>query len=443
MKSSFLLSATAILPLMGLLTLSACQGVIFPEEEYTETSVHKLTVLTRSTYLSSTVPVQVFAFDAEGRLLDACCTDSPDDGVTLSLPMGPCRIVAASGMEVGETPTLQTILQMPEANYSTEPLALGLADVTMSNKPQTLNLLMAHQVAQLQMTLSDVPTQVTDVQVSVSSPFSQISLQGESQQPHTARIPCVHADSVWTTGTVYVLPTPQSDAAFSIHLSFGDREETFSYTYPGVLAANTPYIMNGSYSGSVALNGWFIRQEWENAVQTFFQFGPGVSQEPSGEPEPDEEVTVDEIPEAGSLWDGHVVAGVIPTTDGAQLLLLSLKEWDGLTSALSEENPQQAQQLAGQYEEKQLQGWRIPTKEEAQALMQGWTDRLDVFNELILSEEGQPMSGIDEHLATVRYLCEDATYSFALVSGCKLAKAGAKLDTYHLRLVKTISVIQQ
>ncbi|MCQ2238316.1 MAG: FimB/Mfa2 family fimbrial subunit [Bacteroidaceae bacterium] len=442
MKSSSLFTATAILPLMGLLTLSACQGVIFPEEEYTGFPEHQLTVITRSTE-SLSLPVQVFAFDTEGQLLDSQLASSSDASVSLSLPPGKCKIVATSGTIFGKSPSLQDVVSMPDENYTGDPIILGLADVTMGEKPQTLNVLLAHQVAQLNLTLTDVPQDVTDVQVSVSTPYSQISLQGECQNAKTAEIPCVQSGSEWTTGTVYVLPTAQQQAAFSIRLTFDDREESYSYTYPAALIANTPYIMYGTYAGRVTLNGSFILQDWEKVVENHFQFGPGVSDQMEDQPQNDEKIIVDEIPMPESVWSGHVVVSVTETPSGADLLLLSLQEWEGMTSAFNEDSPNLAQHLVAQYDEKGMKGWHIPTREEAQWMMQSLTDRLDALNALMDGQNGMPMHAIDEKMATVRYLCEDATYSFALLSGSKISKAGAKLDTYHLRLVKKVSVAVQ
>lgn len=443
MKSSSLFSVPAILPLMGLLTLSACQAVIFPEDEYSEISEHKLTVITRSTNQSLSLPVQVFAFDSQGRLLDSQSVSSLEGSVALSLPPGKCRIVAAAGREVNDHPTLQDVLQMPDANYQTDPVILGLADVTMGEKSQSLTVFMAHRVAQLQLSLKDVPEDVTDVSVSLSSPYSGMNLQGEMLQPQTAEIPCTKEGSAWTTGVVYVLPTSQQNSVFSIQLGFGEREESYGYTYSAPLVENTPYILTGTYSDGMTLNGGFIVQDWEDAIEHDFHFGPGANTDEEESQEPEQIIPVDEIPLPGTGWDGHVVASVTETPYGADLLLVSLAEWEGLTSAFYEENPNVASDLASQYKEDELKGWRIPAKEEAQLLVQMYVDQLDALNASISAEGGVPVRPIDDKLATVRYLCEDATYSFAFLSGSKMTKAGTKLNTYHLRLVKTVSVAVQ
>lgn len=66
------------------------------------------------------------------------------------------------------------------------------------------------------------------------------------------------------------------------------------------------------------------------------------------------------------------------------------------------------------------------------------------LNQVIEQAGGKPIVQVDVKAKNVRYLCEDAiyTYSFATSSdgnSLSVSKAGAKVK-YHLRLVKTVHV---
>lgn len=444
MKNGFVSSVATILLWMGSYVLSSCQAVSFPEEEYPDSSENKLTVFTRSTNQEISYPIQVFAFDQAGGCVDSQLLTSNQESLQLHLPEGKFRIVALSGHaedDLPAHPVLSTAIAWPTANYRTDPLSMGAADVQMGNSSQTLNVMMAHRVARLQVTLKHVPAAVTAVELLVSSPYSCINLQGEESDPRTATISCFRDGSDWSTGTFYLLPTSQS-AVMTIRLTTDQGVDAFGYTYSGALLANTPYNITGTYTDGVVLEGSFLEQEWAGTVEQQFNFGPGAKQETKNDDSEQDEVrVVDEIPDAGTVWDGYVVADVQSTESGADVLLISKEEWSGLTSSHYTADPDVARQLADQYKEGDLTDWRIPTKEEAQQLMRLYGGNLSSINACMAEVQGTPLADIDSKSSAVRYLCEEAAYSFSWASGTKISQAGAKLNTYHLRLVHSVSLI--
>jgi hypothetical protein len=170
-----------------------------------------------------------------------------------------------------------------------------------------------------------------------------------------------------------------------------------------------------------------------------FNFGPGSSSKKSAKTE---HVSVTSIPEANTLWKGHVVAGVQNQTDTeADLILLSLNEWTDMTSANHATNPDAAQTLADSYVEADMENWNIPTREQA-AYLKGlyYNESLSSLNATIESAGGVALSVEDEKGANVRYLCENATYTFVFKNNSSITKAGATVSTYRLRLVKVVHV---
>ena len=127
-------------------------------------------------------------------------------------------------------------------------------------------------------------------------------------------------------------------------------------------------------------------------------------------------VAIDEAQTAlGCQGDGHVV---VDTTlcgdDSSTLLLLSVADYDGLTSALNVETPGMASGLAADYQEGPLASWRIPTDDEARQLRAAYLAHPDSFEDLLAQSGGDPVAITDGKGNNIRYLCAEArhTYSF-------------------------------
>ncbi len=162
---------------------------------------------------------------------------------------------------------------------------------------------------------------------------------------------------------------------------------------------------------------------------------------------------VDAIPSPYETWNGHVVAAVMDekgsllnnsSTQEAFLLLISKSDWGNMTSALNTSTPSDAEFIASEYEEDELDHWRIPTEGEGRMLYHLY----NVYESNTATETrlAKALSSIqadpiveEEKGKKVRYLCENAekTYSFTVNS---VLKAGKTVKTYHLRLVQIVKV---
>lgn len=136
--------------------------------------------------------------------------------------------------------------------------------------------------------------------------------------------------------------------------------------------------------------------------------------------------------------DGHVIVfrdqSSLPQI---RLTLLSLDEYEQVTSAYHSVSPQMAAEYASGYKEGTLTGWRIPSKEEGKTLkdMYGTAEKLKDLNSVIESLGGVPVYNTSAMQSNIRYLCEDATYTYCVKAGTSVTKAGAN-PTYYLRLLK-------
>lgn len=230
----------------------------------------------------------------------------------------------------------------------------------------------------------------------------------------------------------------------SIAITTPAGTQTYGYTYPGKLEANVPYVFSGSFQSGFGINGVIALAGWESPKEVTFSFGPGSAGDDDVSGPADDLLptyTVAALPDAATLWGSHLVAAVQHATDyDAELLLLSTAEWTDITSSTHAETPGMASDIAVAYREDDLEGWHIPTRDEAKLMhLFVGLESLDETNEALYAYNMVPLSvGEDVNGEKVRYLCDDATYTYAW-DATTLSKAGTK-RTYHLRLVKWVRV---
>ena len=443
----------SVVSLITGLSLTGCYQEA-PVEDVVSGSGTKLNVITRSATSNAVIyPLSIYAFGPDGSCKAQQVIEDESESVSLKLSNGSYRITAMSGFGdfvFPQTPKKNALITTNAGNYSVTPLSVGQADVTLSGS-SSVTVQMSLQVASVEFALQSLPAEVTEVSVKIADVYSAISFGGECQSPESAVLKCRNVNGVWTTGKVYLLPLSSSSMVVSIIVVDDTGSYTYGYTYNMPIRAGVPYKLNGSFSSGIVLNGTVESIGWETEVVLDFGFGPNVSEtggDEGEEPSVSEEVTVTEIPEACSLWQGHVVALVgNATSTEADLLLLALPEEANVKSKVSDE-PDAAAQIAQAYSEYGLTGWRIPTKEEATALRNCYYgDKVSAINSKLEEAGGKALTQTDSHDKNVRYLCEDAlyTYSFATSSdgdALQITKAGATVK-YRLRLVKTIHVKKQ
>ena len=446
-------SLPSVVSLITGLSLTGCYQEA-PVEDVVSGSGTKLNVITRSATSNAVIyPLSIYAFGADGSCKAQQVIEDESESVSLKLGKGNYRITAISGFGdfvFPQTPKKNALITTNVGNYSVTPLSVGQADVALSGS-SSVTVQMSLQVASVEFALHGLPDDVTEVSVTIADVYSAITFGGECQSPEPAVLECSKVGGVWTTGKVYLLPLSSSSMVVSIIVADDTGSNTYGYTYNTPVRTGVPYQLNGTFSAGIVLNGTVEAIGWDEDVVLDFDFGTNVSDsggDEGEEPSASEEVTVAEIPEACSLWQGHVVAMVGNVTSSeADLLLLALPEEVNVMSKVSDE-PDAAAQIAQAYSEYGLTGWHVPTKDEATALRNSYYgDNISAINSKLEEAGGKALTQTDSHDKNVRYLCEDAlyTYSFATSSDggvLQITKAGATVK-YRLRLVKTIHVKKQ
>lgn len=420
---------------------------------------------------------------------------NPEDYNIPSSPTATSLISPKSPTDIaGVSPSVAALAR----GYAKSPLQMGFVDVNPQNDNSTVSVQLHYQVASLSVSLSNLPSACTSAYVTVASPATSLNFEGATEGVQTARIPLSNAGNSFATPSppVYLLPSSGSTTTFTISYNDAAGEQFASATYQAPLKAGIPYQLNGAYAdGAFVLKGDITPSEWAEPVALDFAFNnggnttiipEGTTPDDSSDPYP-----VTTIPDPLSLWNGHIViastapdayaprvatvseasasdsssaasgsssaasgssapaSGSSSAASGssspasgstATLTLLSLNDWDALTSVFNANTPDVASTIASDYTEYDLSNWRIPTEDEGRLLSQLYRDQSEIFDALLEKAKASPVVLTDGKGNNIRYLCEDATKTYSFKTST-ITNAGATVKTYHLRLVRTVNVI--
>ena len=423
-------------------TAVSCQQL--PEDnDSTNSDVEQtLTVKVRSSEEAEIdYPLYLYAFNKSGKLTASQTIDEEGKDMALTLSEGDFQVLAIAGVcddyELPENPSLEDAIVLSNDKGAETPLMIGKADIGVSrNAGTTAEIALTYVVAQLNVKLKNVPTDISTVQLSISPLHSSLSMGGEfGGDAQKIKVDCsLNEDGTWTAQPTYIFPGSGEETTFSVYFKKEDGTEfTYGYTYQGTPEANHPFNITGSFADGIIVGGSFEITGWEEAINVEFTFGANVVPDEEETESEEPEIDLSSVPEVGSIWNGTIVADIGEADEtGVNLLLMSLDEWEATTSDISS--------ITDGYSVNELTGWRLPTHEEAALLRARFsgTGRLEL-NELI--EEYDPdLWGLADG-EKERYVCtkNDTYYSFRFVSGTTTSKAGEK-RTYYVRLVKTYSM---
>lgn len=438
--------------------IASCEKIDMTEMDSGEangsssSSAKTLIIRTRSADASSLpLPITLYALDSNGKckaqttIKEGVNREEP----SFSLSRGQYSIIAmhtpASYPAQASNVESSTMINLPTENYATEQLYLGTAEVNLTSNNQSVEVTMNLKQAKMNISLTEVPTNVSSLSVTISSIYTKLTLSGNHSDAKDVTIPCSKIGDKWTSGDVYILPSSASATTFTFNMKDAEGKiSSYAYTYNGSITAGTPYNFVGKYSDEdipdqLALYSNITIGKWNSAVTKSFSFGPGADQENENP-----SVPTTDFPTDGDIWKGHVVALADMIDDNScNLMLISLDEWDNVYSANSEDNYEDAVTLAEEYKEDGVNGWRMPTSEEAKRLKDVYAreSNFTYLNKQIEACEGIPLS-LTDGSSNARYLCENATCAFGFKSGSTISTAGAK-TLYHLRLIKNITITKQ
>lgn len=427
--------------LFVLCVLTSCLSPITIDDEDDGGVQRSVNVLTRSTS-SIQYPLTLDVFDAEDEsLVTSQIQLAEDEELSLHLPVGFYHMVALAGADeccLPSNPSLSDVITSPLNGPFSRPLQMGSALMNITQNT-TMSIALHNMVSAISVSLSGISADATSVFIHLSPMASGILFGGDYVGTTTVRVPLEKEGDKWSAPLFYTLPTSGS-LCLTVTTATPAKTYSHGYTLSHSLRPNTPYVISGSLDGGVLTNGFMPSDGWNEVENISFIFGDNNSNGDTIGVDNDV-FEVEELPEVGTLWNGYFVVSHADSDDEIdRMLLLSTTEWRGITSAAHEETPSMAADIASTYTEGELDDWRIPTRNEVRKMCaaSGY-ENLGATNEYLTTHGIAPLStGEDADTGdAIRYLCDDAAYSFRWDSDGRSSVAGRK-RTYHLRLVRTV-----
>lgn len=438
----YLIPALLALPLM-----TACFSTVDDNaaaiDPTTATTLH---VTTRAATGEIVYPVLVMAYDSNGQLQGQQTLQDASADIHLQLTEGVYHITALSGqggyIEPKDYDKKSNALTIPATGYATSPLMMGGADVMLGTGNASVSLTLSYRVASLALSLAEVPADVTAVSVGVSQQYGAIDMGGALSGQATATVPCAKHEGLWQSPTFYVLPGAGSTTTLTISFTSPSGQVSYGYELGEALLAAVPYRIQGTYVESTApyITGVLTMEGWQDERSLSFDFGSGVSQPGGGMVVNVPTVTVSALPEACSIWQGHVVALTDNVTStSADLLLLSLSEFTGIHSPKAEGYANEMSNVAAAYAEDEMRDWSVPTVAQARDLRAAYAGDYEELNAVLSTQGADAIDVYTSGNNNARFLCEQGNKTFNWAKSGSITTAGTSVK-YRLRLVKVVHV---
>ncbi len=414
------------------LHLFSCQVMEEVDASLTEEGA-SLKIKARSSEADSIpYPLSLFAFNEQGKCCASQTIVNENEQVELVLSVGKYQVVAIAGCSeqycIPEEPSIDDVISLDGS--ADVPLMMGKKSIEIDGKENvSLEITLAYVVAGVNVSLMDVPTDVSAVAFSLSPLYPSVSFDGEYEgTSQKVEGDCFLSEgNVWKSDTLYVFPGIGSETVLTIVLEKKDGSRNkYEYTCSARPVAGRFFNLKGNYCAGISVTGSIIGGKWDGSDELSFDFGMFGQSDDGG----DESNPV-KLPEIGTIWNGSIVADVSEDdSTGTQILLLSLDEWDATTS--------QVEDIKKGYSVNGMTGWRLPSHEEAQLFRDRFCGEARLELNALISEYDEDLWGID---GEERYLCEKAGefYSFVFSAGKSISQAGTQ-RSYYVRLVKTYHV---
>ena len=373
-------------------------------------------------------PLSLYAFDGQGKCNASQKVESEDARIELVLPVGTFKIVAVAGCSdeyiLPEEPTMDEVIALD--GVADVPLMMGEESIEIDGAGDvTMEISLSYVVAGVNVSLKNIPSDVSAVSFSLSPLYSSISFAGEyGGASLKVGGSCILSEGdIWKSDTLYVFPGSATETLLTIVLENKDgARNKYEYTYSGRPEAGRFFNLNGSYCDGITVTGSVTGGTWNGSDDVSFDFGM------FGQPDDGNAGSnLAQVPEIGTIWNGAIVADVIENSTGSEVLLLSLEEWDATTA--------QVEDITEGYSVNGITGWRLPSHEEAQMFRNRFCGEVRLSLNALIAEYDEDLYGLD---GEERYLCDKAGefYSFVFSAGKSISQAGTQ-RSYYVRLVKT------
>lgn len=333
----------ALMAMSGLMCLSGCTGEVINESAVSEPA-GVLRVMTRSGD-EGTTPLSgasVYLFNSSGACVSILSSETTGAYASAKLPAGTYTLYAWGGDGLSGL-VLPTQAQASSSYALTLAENQSLGDLLMKEETvtladgdnETVDMTLERKVIEISsVTITQVPEDISGVQVSVAPLYGQVQLNGDYVSSSTA--PCVitltsQGSGTWAASPQLITFPSKSKPVITITFTAeGADPRSYSYTANEALEANHKFNLEGTYTEplGVTITGTITAQAWESsATSVSFEFNEsnnstsstddpssGTDDPSSGTDEPSG------APVAGETYKGCYVLSVNSSAHTAVLL---------------------------------------------------------------------------------------------------------------------------
>lgn len=315
----------------------------------------------------------VYVFDSEGNCVKVLSTDEGGQLAATQLAVGAYSVYAIGGDDLSaytlpdlDDAATTSVISVAEGKVQGD-LFMKAGSITLTaGNASNLALELERQVIQLkELTIKQVPTDVTKVEVSISPLHQGLRLDGmpcEGQTSLTLALSKLADNTTWGNGEhqPYCFP---SDGEPTITVSFTRTSGVKRYSYQASEAfeANHQLVIEGTYSEQqdALLSGSLTAKAWGAERSMPFEFDEANLVDSDSSENPEEL----EVPVAGSTYRGYYVVSVNDASKRA--VFLSKTQCKNFTDAAAVNAA-----LGSWPAPEDVSGtWRFPTKAEMTAFL--------------------------------------------------------------------------
>lgn len=292
-------------------------------------------------------PVAVYVFDSKDACVAKTEIGSSSTACSIDLKEGTYTVYALAGvaetdytLPTKETATKTTVIARKSAAEQTDLMAAHNTVSLVENGTNTLTLSLERKVlAVTDVEISNVPSTVTAVSVSIAPQYQDLTLDGNYQNAGgttTINLTNETGTKTWSDhNSHYMLEASDNRTTVSVNFTGADGTvKTYSYTTADAFKANYMVSISGTYNekADVTLTGTLEGATWLGTREVTFTFNESGTSDPQGgsssTPTTPTQPTVSGAYKAGDLYNDECF--VISSTDNgdgtSSLRLMSLKQ---------------------------------------------------------------------------------------------------------------------
>jgi hypothetical protein len=430
----------SIIIFLSLFFLSFLSSCVFESDIPYESGspMAKVSVLARSgaEEISYLLPVHVYVFTSGGQCAGYQMLNEADDLLSFTLPAGEYTLYALTGVSADrytlpsfENASASSPVVLTNQSAGHAEIEIGRADITLENgEHQELTLTVARAVAQMAVSVSGLPENLTGVKMSFQPLETVLCLDGSFDEEQAKRVSFSLAkkeEGVWhLENPVFLFPSKKdvSNVTVGIVLTDSEGEQNYSYNAMFRIEANYKYKIDAVYKAGASepnLSGIFTGTDWAEEVQHTFNFGEGAESE---------NALAEYAP--GDFYQNLYILNVEKTVTETILTVLTPKQWDL-------QKFEDAEKVITEYSTGGISDWTFFSEKEAELVNQLGNEDLEQLNSLLKE------NGYQELKNTYNYLYKDGQgvfRTFPLVGSFQTGTAQEGATRYYLRGIKKLKL---